>query len=581
MILYFTTKFSKNFRKVHKTFFVSFALSLCTLWLLFFPFVHICAQKMVAPLDIPLYLSGNFGELRSNHFHSGLDFKTQGVTGFPVKTVKDGFISRIIVSPYGFGRAVYINHPDGTTSIYGHLDRFASRIESVVIDSQYIKESFSVNLSFSSSELPVKQGEVIAYSGNAGDSGGPHLHFEMRNTKTEKPFDPLPAFKNQIKDNLPPEIRNLLFIPQSGKGIVNGSADKQIVNVIKDKSGNYVLSKPVNAWGMIGIGIKAFDRMDATSNIYGVKEIRLRVNNALIYQSAINEFSFNESRYINSFIDWEEWKTQKSFFMKSFIDPGNKLGIYQSNQSGLISIQESKAYNCEYILKDAYGNTTTFTFTITGEKQLIPKEKKEGILFSYNRDNEYKGKGVTLSIPEGNLYTDIYINPTAVRSSYSVFAPLYSFGNRSPLHNYCPLTLTITNDSYQDKRKYGVVSIVKNKAVWLGGEYESQKLKVRIRELGEYTVAIDTIPPVVTPKNPAKWTINKRISFKITDNLSGIDFFQGKLNGKFVLFEYDAKTNSLFCDYDAKRMKKGKQTLNLTVRDGANNETRVNYEVVF
>ena len=554
----------------------------------FFSFsFQIHAQEITSPLDIPLYLSGNFGELRNDHFHSGLDFKTQGVTGFPVRAVKDGFISRISVSPSGFGRAVYINHPDGTTSVYGHLEHFAQKIESAVRDSQYVKESFSVNLNFYAWQFPVKQGEVFAYSGDTGASGGPHLHFELRNTKTEKTLDPLPFFKNQIKDNRPPEIKGLLFMPQPGQGIVNGSINKQIINVVKNKSGKYILYKPVKAWGIIGIGIKAFDRMNETSNAYGVKEIRLLVNNEEVYHSVMDGFFFNESRYLNSFIDWNEWKTNRSFYMKSFIDPGNKLGIYRSRSNRLISIQESKDYHCEYILKDAYGNTSTFDFTITGEKQLIPEEKKSGVLFAYNRNNEYKGKGMELNIPEGNLYTDVYLNPNRVsnpvrvETGYSDFAPLYSFGERVPLHNSCTLTLAITNDSYPDKSKYGIISIVNNRPVWLGGEYSERKIKTRIRELGQFTVAIDTVPPEVIPQNPNKWAINKQISFRISDDLSGIDFYQGRLDGKFALFEYDAKTRSLFCNFDAKRMKEGKQILTLVVRDGTKNETTVSYEVVW
>ena len=555
--------------------------NILTLICALFFFGRICAQEIVSPLNIPLFLSGNFGELRNDHFHSGLDFKTQGVTGFPVKAVKAGFISRISVGPYGFGRAVYIDHPDGTTSVYGHLDRFNPKIESIVADSQYVKESFSVNLSFSASELPVQQGEVIAYSGNTGGSGGPHLHFELRNTETGKTLDPMPVFKNLLKDSRPPEIKSLMFFPQPGKGAVNRSAFKQAVDVVKNKNGEYVLSKPVNAWGLIGIGIKAYDRMDGTSNIYGVKKIQLLVDNKEVFYSVMDGFFFSESRYTNSFIDWDEWKTRRSFFVKSFIEPGNKLGVYRTNLPGFISIQESKSYNCKYILQDEYGNTATLAFVITGEKCPIPEEKKDGVFFPYNRNNEYKGKGIALDIPEGNLYTDIYIKPETSFSGNSIFAPVYSFGKRAPLNNFCPLSLSITNDSYRDKSKYGVVSVADNKTVWLGGKYESGKLNVRIRELEPLTVAIDTLPPSVTPLNITKWTANKRISFKITDDLSGIDYYQGKLDGQFALFEYDPKTNSLFCNFDAERMKTGKQTLTLTVRDGVRNETRVSYEVMF
>jgi len=549
-------------------------LSLCS-------FNHSYSQEIVSPLNIPLFLSGNFGELRSDHFHSGLDLKTQGVTGHAVKAVKAGFISRISVSPSGFGRAVYIDHPDGTTSVYGHLDRFVSKIESVVRDSQYIKESFSVNLVFSEFTLPIKQGEVFAYSGNTGGSGGPHLHFELRDTKTEKPVDPLPAFRNHINDTRPPEIRGLMFFPQLGRGVVNESADKQTVNIIKDQTGKFVLEKPVKAWGLIGIGVKAYDRMDATTNIYGVKEIRLTVDNVEIFRSVIDIFSFDESRYLNSFIDWEEWKTNQSFFMKSFIDPGNKLSIFRSYSNGLISIQETRNYKFEYSLKDSYGNTTTFAFNVAGERQQVPEEKKEGVFFPFDRNNEYSNKGISLSVPYGSLYNDFYLNVEAIPSGLSLFAPLYTFKNRTVLHNACLLTLTITNDLYHDKSKYGVVSVSKNKFSWLGGEYEAKKMKVRIRELGQFTVAVDTVPPVVIPVNRAKWTINQCITFKISDNLSGISFYQGRLNSQFVLFEYDPKTNSLFCKYDAKRMKKGKQILTLLVRDGAKNETVEYYDVVF
>jgi murein DD-endopeptidase MepM/ murein hydrolase activator NlpD len=530
------------------------------------------AQEIVPPLDIPLFLSGNFGELRSNHFHSGIDFKTQGVTGIPVKAVKAGYISRINVSPYGYGRVVYIDHPDGTTTVYGHLDHFAPKIETAVRDSQYLKESFSVYLNFTPETFPLKQGEMFAYSGNTGSSGGPHLHFEIRTTSSDTPLDAIPAFKNKLKDNRPPEIREIRVFPQAGKGIVNGSAENQSFKIITDKEGKQTLSSPIKAWGDIGLGVKAYDRMDETSNIYGVREIMLKVNGEVIYHSVIDSFSFNDTRYLNSFIDWKEWRASQSFFMKSFIDPGNYFNIYRSPHKGIVHISEEKNYPVEYILKDIYDNTSVLTFNITGQTDSIPQPVNEGLLFVYNRYNEYRGKGIELSVPAKNLYTNVYLKIDTTWN-YSPFAPLYSLGERTPLHNSCPLSLKIPNDTYPDKSKYGIVAVYGRGASWLGGEYENGKIATQIRELGAFSVTIDTIPPVITPIQPAKWAANRRIVFKISDNLSGIASYKGILGGQFILFEYDAKTQSLFYRYDDKRMVKNAHSLKLTLVDGVGNET--------
>jgi hypothetical protein len=526
------------------------------------------AQNIVPPLDIPLLLSGNFGELRHNHFHAGLDMKTEGRSGLPVKAVEAGFIARISVSPYGYGRAVYIEHPDGMTSVYGHLDCFAPRIESAVLDSQYRKESFSVDLHFSSAQFPVKRGETVAYSGNTGSSGGPHLHFEFRETATNNCIDPLPFFKNRIKDNRAPEIKGIMLFPQQGKGVVNGRDAKQELPPVPT---------PVKAWGEIGVGIKAFDRMTGTSNIYGVNEILLTVDGKEVYHSFMDTFSLDDTRYLNSLIDWTEWIENSSFFMKSFTEPGNLLGINRSPDNGIISITEEKTYHLEYILKDIYGNSTRRTFEITGEKTPLLPLPTDKILFRFDRNNEYIGKGIRLKIPCKNLYTDLYWEADTI-NDYSPFAPLYRLGERIPLHSYCPVVLDITNDIYPDKKKYGVVRIYKGKKTWLGGEYQTGQISVQTRELGSFAIEIDTVPPVIRPVQPAKWKTNRRISFRITDDLSGIESYRGTLDGRFILFEYDAKTNSLFAVYDAQKMKKGSR-LELTVIDAAGNRTTLSREL--
>ncbi|MDR0680671.1 MAG: M23 family metallopeptidase [Dysgonamonadaceae bacterium] len=538
--------------------------------LLFTTSLH--AQEMTPPLDIPLFLSGNFGELRSNHFHSGLDFKTQGVRGIPVKSVKDGFISRISISPYGYGNALYINHSDGTTSVYGHLERFAPAIETLARDSQYQQETFAVNLHFLSGRLPVKKGELIAWSGNTGSSGGPHLHFELRETKSEKIIDPLPYFKNKILDTRPPEIRGIMLFPQPGKGIVNGNAFNQPIALTKDKTGRQNVARTITAWGAIGVGIKAYDRMNGVANIYGVNEIILKVEGEEVYHSVMNRFSFDDTRYLNSCIDWKEWTENNSFYVKSFTDPGNRFGVNRASTNGIIHITEEKIYHLEYILKDVYGNKTTLKFNITGSKAPVPFNRQGDVYFPFNKENQFAGKGIDLKIPLQNLYTDIYLKIDTF-TGYTSFAPLYSIGDRLPLHAYCALTLDITKDIHPCKSKYGVVQIIKNKKEWLGGQYKEGKITVQTRELGKFAVETDTIPPVITPVNKQKWTQNRRITFKISDDLSGISSYRGTLNGNFILFEYDAKNHLLYYVYDAKRMKKEYGALHLVVIDKAGNQS--------
>ncbi|MDH8702047.1 murein DD-endopeptidase MepM/ murein hydrolase activator NlpD [Dysgonomonadaceae bacterium PH5-43] len=549
-----------------------FVLCICT---------KVISQDLVPPLDIPLFLSGNFGELRSNHFHSGIDFKTQSIIGFPVKSIKDGYVSRVGVSAWGYGNALYITHFDGTTSVYAHLDRFVSNIEDAVKHSQYTRETFDITLYFSPMQFPIKKGETIAYSGNSGSSGGPHVHFEIRDTKTEEILDPLPLFKDKIKDTRPPEILGLMIFPQFNTGIVNNSTKNKEVSLVKNKTRETVIRETISAWGDIGVGVKAYDKMNETSNIYGVYEVILKVDGKAIHHSVMDKFSFENTRYINSYIDFDEWTNNKSFFMKSFVEPGNLLGLNKVENNGIISINEERDYHLEYTLKDVYGNTSTLNFVIKGVKADIPTDNSYELCFKANQDNEYSNKGISLNIPQGNLYTDIYLNIDTI-SNFTPFGSLYKIGRKAPLHSYCSLTLDIDNDTFEDKSKYGIVYNWNDNRSWLGGEYlEGGKIKTKTRELGDFSIEIDTIAPRIRPTNETKWTSLQKISFIITDDLSGIATFNATLDGEFALFNFDGKRAYLYCTFDSERMKRGSQLLELTVTDGAGNKSVFRKTITF
>lgn len=536
---------------------------------IFLGILGIKSQEYAEPLDIPLLLSGNFGELRSNHFHSGIDFKTQGKTGLPIRSVMDGYVSRVAVSPSGYGNVLYVNHPNGTTSVYAHLDRFAPAIKNFVSDQQYSQKKFKQDLSLSPEQFQIKKGDIIGYGGNTGSSGGPHLHFELRDTHTEEPFDALPFYMDKIKDSRKPEIRGIMIYPQPGEGIVNGRPEKQSIPITGNKQGKKNTTR-ISAWGKIGLSVSAYDYMNGTSNIYGVKFVSLSVDDEEIFSMNMDRFSFSETRYLNSLIDWEEWISKGSFYMKSFLDPGNLLRIYNTKNRGIIDICEERIYKFTYTLKDLHGNTTIFQFDILGKKQEINKRKPPGTYYRHDRDNHILLNNIELFIPKGNLYNDIYFTYSE-KQNYTPYASLHNLYKRIPLHSGGSLSITLQNDTFPDKKKYGIVTIRRGRQGWIGGEYNAGKITANIRELGNYSVTTDTIAPTITELNPSMWTKNKTLEFKIKDELSGITQWEATLGGEFILFEYDAKKNRLFCIYDPGRMKSGNRILVLQVEDACGN----------
>ena len=360
------------------------------------------------PVMLEPLLAGNFGELRPNHFHSGVDFKTKGTIGHPIYNFDDGWVSRIVVSPRGYGLALYISHYNGLTTVYAHLDKFVGKIGEYVENYQYDNETFVVDTQVPQGALPVKRGEVVALSGNSGSSAGPHLHYEIRDTKTEEVLDPMPFFVNKIKDTTKPVLRMVRFYPL--EGIVNNSSTASYsTNPTKDANGKLALKAPVTAWGEIGIGIKAIDRMDSVYNTFGVKYIRLFQEDTLIFSIRQEKFSFDKTRYLNSMIDYKDWHNHRSMVTKLYREPGNFLDSYgKTVNDGKININEEKLYNFRLELADNHGNTTVLPFSIQGKKTELRSKKKPGPYFcKYVTANIISSDNFWFNLPRGALYTNI------------------------------------------------------------------------------------------------------------------------------------------------------------------------------
>ena len=535
------------------------------------------AQQLRKPMDIPVLLSGHFGELRSNHFHSGIDFKTQGVEGKPIHSVQDGYVSRISVSPWGYGNGLYITHPDGTTTVYGHLQKFSQKITAYLKEKQYEQESFNVNLSLTPDELPVKEGELVALSGNTGSSGGPHLHFEVRDTETEEPMDPIEYYKDLIKDTQAPKIQGIMVYSMPGKGVVNGSRRKLELKPVTAKNGKQTLTGKIEAWGEIGLAVKGYDYMDNTSNIYGIKDITLTADSQVIFHSNLDRFAFDETRYLNSFTDFEEWKEHRSFYIKSFVDPGNRLRFIESLNRGILTIDEPRTYHLTYKLADAFGNTTQLSIRIEGKEQPIPEIDTENAeLFHWWSDNRFGAKGIRLTIPKGNLYDDLYFRYSVKEDSAALGATHILHNKPVAFHKSAKLSLRLQTDTLDNKQQYGIVRLQNGRRSWTGGVYRNGWVDADIKEMGSYTLGQDLVPPTITPLNPATWVSQQAITLRLSDNLSGVQTYRGEIDGQYVLFEMNSKSVITY-HFDKERLARGKHTLKLVVTDACGNQSTYTY----
>ena len=528
-------------------------------------------NPFVSPFDFPLLLSGNFGELRANHFHGGVDFKTQGVVGKPIRCIADGYISRVTVTPGGYGQAVYITHDNGYTSVHGHLHKFMTEVEQVVEAYQYEHETFAVDLTFGPDRFPLKQGEVFALAGNEGYSFGPHLHMELRKTDTGEYIDPLQFYTDIIKDKTAPRATHIMLYPQAGKGVVAGSSKKKALPLA-------ALQTPVMAWGKIAVGIKAYDYMDGTSNNYGVRSVTLLVDSVEVFRSTVDGFLPEENRMINAWTDYEEYATRGSWFMRSQILPGNTWRMLQADEEGgVVTINEERLYDFCYVLEDLYGNRRTYRFKVQGKEQPIEPLYKGKHYLSWNQGNVIQKPGMELVIPKGMLYEDVDLNCKVIADSLNISFDYQLHDRPVPLHAGCSLMIGVRNYPIPDMTKYYVVRKYKGRKASAGGYFEEGFMHANIRELGTYSVALDTVAPRIVPLNRPQWK-GGNIRFKIRDAETGIKDYKVYIDGAFVLFKFSSKNAVLSCMHPS-RIKRGmKHRMEVVITDYCGNVAREEYQ---
>ena len=522
------------------------------------------------PIEIPLILSGSFGELRSNHFHSGMDIKTQQREGIPIYAPADGFVNRIKVSHYGYGKALYIKHPNGYHTVYAHLKKYSDSIQDFVKKAQYKKEAYEIELFPEANQLSVKKGDLIGYTGNSGSSGGPHLHFEIRDANS-RPMNPM-LFGIEIPDTKKPIVTSVFAYPLSKDAQINQSQNPVKIRLILQKDGSYK-AENIIAFGEIGFGISTFDQQNGASNKNGVYKIETSCNGVEKFKIAFEKFSFSETRYINRFIDYEYFKDNKSRVQKLFRQPNNPLSIIKSeDKKGIITVQDQLNSTYTIEVTDFKNNKVTISIPIKGEQLEILKPRKSSV----TDDFIYADEGISITkgkfnvyIPANSFYEDVYLDIKANEDTLKLHK------NNIPLHKNMTISTDISNYSGNDIDKLYIGRLNYKKDPYYNTTYrKGNKLTAKTKILGTFVLVADTTVPIIKPANfqDKKWlSKNKTLKIKITDDLSGISSYRATINGKFILMEYNYKKDVLTYDFDDQIISESENNLKLIVIDNVGN----------
>ncbi len=515
--------------------------------------------RFISPVDIPVDLSGNFMEPRGDHFHSGLDIRTQGKEGVPVKAVADGWVSRIKISPWGYGKAVYIDHPDGHTSVYGHLQVLKGNVAKACLDAQYRNQDFSIDLTPEKGAVPVKQGDVIALSGNTGGSGGPHLHFELRRTGDQHALDP-EALGIEVPDKVKPEMIGVRLYPLTDSSVVGPYPAKAKGFATVGADGKFKLKDEVipAAYGTIGLALHTIDRYDSQAAKCGVRRIELFVDSVPTFSIHFDEIDFSTTRYCNAHMDFGLFKGQKMEYHRCYKQPNDKLVIYGKEQAqGRIALEPGKQKHIRFKATDANGNVSELSFTLRGgtaaEAKTWATTVPAGSLFRYDTENTLSEEGVSLTLPAMALYDDAYVRYERKPAPARAIAPLHVLHEPlTPIQTPGTLRITVPELREELRSKALIVRIDgESKVNAVGGTYANGAITANVKVFGAYTAMIDTVPPVITNVDlKADMKGRSRFTFKVSDNLSSVDKWKASINGAWVLMEYEPKTKTLMHTFD-------------------------------
>ncbi|WP_162127372.1 M23 family metallopeptidase [Flavobacterium phycosphaerae] len=527
-----------------------------------------------SPLDIPLQLAGNFGELRSNHIHSGFDFKTQQKEGLNVYAAADGYVSRIKISEIGYGKAIYITHPNGFTTVYGHLQSGFGEVEKLIKKEQYKAKSYEIDVAFAPNDLIIKKGDIVGISGNTGGSDGPHLHFEIRDTQSEKIINPLYfGFDALIPDDKRPIVNSLWVYPLDGNTVVNQSKRPISVNLSLQDDGSYI-AETIAATGKIGFGITTIDYDNVSWNANGVFSVQTFLNGKPDFSYQFDTFAFDETRYVNALIDYGRYKKLGQRVQRLFTENLYPLSIIKPGMAnGIISVAGNVSQSYRIEVADFSGNSTKIFIPIQ-YANLPAKVNEVPIISNYlvkaKKDNIFTLDNVTVSFPANTFLADFYMN-FSVKNGLAVI-----HDDVVPAFSNFSVTFEDSVSTEKAKEKMFIGLVDGKKTYFYNTKRYKNSFTIYTKYLGDYKLLRDGMPPKIKSDKRigGKWISNlNTLQFTVSDDLSGIKSYEGSLNGKWILLEYESKTKKLIHRFADGIVAEGKNDLKITVTDNVGNST--------
>jgi hypothetical protein len=526
------------------------------------------------PVDAQIGIVANFGELRPNHYHMGLDCRTESRQNMPIIAAGEGYIARVKVEPYGFGRSIYINHPNGITTVYAHLNAFYPELEEYVTAQQYALKKWNVFLDIPVNKFKVSQGDFIANSGNTGGSQGPHLHFEIRDTKTDKCLNQL-MFGLPITDNNAPSIYRLAVYDRSKSTYYQSPKMYPLVK----KNGLYTVAggKVIVSSPKVSFAVTAYDTYTGSTNQNGIYGAAVIDDGNLISQFELDGIGYDETRYLNAHIDYPLKARGGPFVQHTSPLPGYQNKIYATNKNiGIVLLEDETPHNIEIQIADANLNISTINFAIEKKgiynyQQPIASQK-----FVPNYVNVFESKKLQFYLPENAIYDTIYFKYSEVASADG--KSLHQLGNADiPIQTYFPVSI-YENFAIEDTGKIVMKRFAAGKQDYAKANYNKGWYTASFRAFGNFQLLVDRVPPSVVSmglRNGSNAKSMQRIVFRVADNTEEIESFNAYLDGQWLRFTNDKGKNFVY-NFD-ERCGPGEHTLVVKVADQVGNVTEQTY----